>query len=125
MVLFHQFCLIYSNQINQTKVGGDQFILKCPDDVWSGPHLNGDKCLSLPYVVQVPPSLLFGGGGALLDKQTGRSSRCMCPPPKGCSRALYTMRFVLALQDSRRGGGGVCAQPKSSLALPLFVSSDQ
>lgn len=62
MVLFHQFCLIYSNQI-KTKVGGDQFILKCPDDVWSRPHLNGDKCLSLPYVVQVPPSLLLVGEG--------------------------------------------------------------
>lgn len=49
-------------------------------------------------------------------------------PLKGCSLVLYTMWFSQALQDSRGGGGGgggVCAQSKSSLALPLFVSSDQ
>ncbi len=64
-------------------------------------------CLSPPYVVQVPA--LYGvGGGEMLDRQTGRQANLpdVQGRPKGCSLASYTIYFPLALQDSRRGGGG-------------------
>lgn len=57
----------------------------------------------------------------MLDRQTVRLAGL--PDVQGYGLVLYTIAFLLALQDSRRGGGGT--HSKSSLALPLFVSSDQ
>lgn len=64
-------------------------------------------CLSLPYVVQVPPCLVRSGGrgnARQADRQANLPD--VQGRPKGCSLALYTIHFPLALQDSRRGGGG-------------------
>lgn len=81
--------------------------------------------LSRPYVVQVPPWAGGGvGDGKTLEGQTGQSSRCTGPPPLGAAWTSIPCTSHWHYRTAGEEEGGT-HKNKSSLALPLFVSSDQ